>query len=111
LTRANRQRLKALVLPLPILLVGALILRMTPPGLAVKTALNFPGVCAWYFLAILGFKSMAVSIALGLGYWYLLLSLASYAVFCGRDRISRALLICSVATTVVVAAVVLLLGN
>jgi hypothetical protein len=107
--RIARRRLLALTIPLPILGAGAAALKATGLCTALRLAITFPTVGAWYLLTTVGMKSFAVAAAIGAGYWYLLLSLGAYAMLCGRDRVSKGLLICVLATTAVVLATVWML--
>jgi hypothetical protein len=109
--KASKRRLLALALPLPILLAGYLLIRHAPLSTSMHAALMFPVVVAYFLAMYFGIKSFSVAVALGTGYWYLLLSLGAYAVLCGRDRVSKALTVCVLATTAVVIGVVFLLRN
>jgi hypothetical protein len=95
--------LLALLLPLPVLAAGVAYIKFGRPPRSLEVALTFPAFCLWY----LGLRSIALAGAVALGYWYLLGSMVSYAVLCGRDRVSKALLICVIATSVVIALVLL----
>jgi hypothetical protein len=105
----TKRRVLALAIPLPILGAGAAALKLTTLWMSLRLAITFPTVCAWYLLAMFRMRSFAVAAALGAGYWYLLLSLGAYAILCGRDRVSKALLICVLATTAVVVGMVYIL--
>lgn len=102
MTRLNRRRLAALLAPLPVLAAAAWLLKSAPLSSTLKMALQTPAVCFWYLLAYLGIKSPVPAFLSCLGYWYLLLSLGFYAILCPRDRISKSLLICVVATTTLI---------
>lgn len=105
--KTTRRRLIALLLPLPILAAGAAFLRYGRPSRNLEVALTFPTMCFWYF----GLRSMALAKAVALGYWYLLVAMACYAALCGRDRVSRALLVCVLATSAVAGAMMLILAR
>lgn len=105
MTRGGKRRLVALLLPVPVIAAGLVYLRYARPTGTVEMALTFPRVCLWY----LGLKSPAVAGALAVGYWYLVLSLLSYALLCGRDRLSKAMMVCVVATSAIIGVVMLLL--
>jgi hypothetical protein len=104
-TKAGRRRLVALLLPIPVIAAGIAYVKYARPTGTVEAALTFPRMCLWY----LGLKSPGVAGALAVGYWYLVLSLLSYALLCGRDRLSKAMLVCLVATSAIIGAVMLLL--
>ena len=105
MTKGTKRRLVALLSPLPIIAAGAMYLRYGRPTGGIEMALKFPYVCVWY----LGLKSVGAAAAVGLGYWYLLLAMIGHAALCGRDRVSKALFVCVVATSLLVGAVLLLL--
>ncbi len=105
MTRSTKRRLAALLLPLPCLAVGALYLKLASPTRTIEVALTFPEFCVWY----LGVKSLAVARAVALGYWYLLGAMICFAVLCGRDRVSKALFICTLATSALIGLVLVFL--
>ena len=105
MTKATKRRWIALLLPLPLLAVGVLFLKFGRPTRTIEVALTFPEFCLWY----LGAKSLALAKAAALGYWYLLLAMIAYAVLCGRDRVSKALFVCVLATSAVIALTLVLL--
>lgn len=105
MTRAGRRRLVALLLPIPVIAAGLAYVRYARPTGTIEMALTFPRMCLWY----VGLKSPGVAGALAVGYWYLVLSLLAYALLCGRDRLSKAMMICVVATSAIIGAVMLVL--
>ena len=102
MTRLNRRRLAALLAPIPVLAAAAWIIKSVAISGTLKMTLQAPAVCFWYLLAYLGIRSPVPAFLSCLAYWYLLLSLGFYAILCPRDRISRSLLICVVATSTLV---------
>ena len=103
--RAAKRRLIALLLPLPVLAAGGGYLKFGRPRRTIEVALTFPTFCLWY----LGVRSLALAGAVALGYWYLLGSMVAYAVLCGRDRVSKALFVCVLATSAVIVLTLVLL--
>ena len=103
--KAAERRLIALLLPLPFLAAGALYVKLGHPVRTIEVALTFPQLCIWF----LGLRSLPLAGAVGIGYWYLLGALFGHALLCGRDRLGKALFICVLATSAVVALTLLTL--
>ncbi len=103
--KTTKRRAVALLLPLPMLAGGAAYVHWGRPSRNIETALTFPWVCFWYF----GLRSVALAATIGMGYWYLLLAMAGHAVLCGRDRVSKTLFICVLATSAVVGGMMFLM--
>ena len=102
MTKRNRRRWLALLLPLPVMAAAYGAYRLGWTGSVGRVALEYPEIVWWYLLSLIGVESRVPAQVAATGYWYLLLSLGFYAALCGRDRVSRAMVVCVVATTAVV---------
>jgi hypothetical protein len=101
LTKSNKRRLLAHLLPIPVIVGVALILRGLGlfEWLAVLNSIPYAlaTVCSWAIdrlrgrTLILGLDRATLAASITVAFWYFVLAVISQAVLCPRLRVSRAI--------------------
>lgn len=100
-SRFVRRRAMALLVPLPVLIVLAVVADRVPMDSALRAAIEFPAAAIHAGLSALGVRTVDTAIGVAVGVVYALLAFVASAVLDTRQRLGPAALVIAIAAVIV----------